>query len=140
MDLLSQFRIIAWAGLPLMADLALIPAFAIGRTQEVVWALNHLLDAGRIPKIKLYLDSPMASKASTIYREHTDYYDAETAALLNKGEGPIDYPGQPETPLAADSEAIERSTRPYVQVASNGMLTGGRVLNHLRTLIGDPKA
>jgi metallo-beta-lactamase family protein len=118
----------------------LIPSFAIGRTQEVVWALEHLLDAGRIPKIKLYLDSPMASKASTIYREHTDYYDADTAALLNRGEGPIDFPGQQETPAAAQSEAIERSKRPYVLVASNGMLTGGRVLNHLRTLIGDPKA
>jgi len=55
----------------------LIPAFAIGRTQEIVWALEHLLDAGRIPGIKLYLDSPMASKASTIYREHRDYYDAK---------------------------------------------------------------
>jgi metallo-beta-lactamase family protein len=118
----------------------LIPSFAIGRTQEVVWALQHLLDAGRIPKIKLYLDSPMASKASTIYREHTDYYDAETAALLNRGEGPIDFPGQQETPGGAQSEAIERSRRPYILVASNGMLTGGRVLNHLRSLIGDPKA
>jgi len=118
----------------------LIPSFAIGRTQEVIWALQNLLDAGRIPKIKLYLDSPMASKASTIYREHTDYYDAETAALLNRGEGPIDFPGQQETPAAAQSEAIERSRRPYVLVASNGMLTGGRVLNHLRSLIGDPKA
>ena len=118
----------------------LIPSFAIGRTQEVVWALEHLLDAGRIPKVKLYLDSPMASKASTIYREHTDYYDAETLALLSHGEGPIDFPGQQETPAGAQSEAIERSKRPYVLVASNGMLTGGRVLNHLRTLIGDPKA
>jgi metallo-beta-lactamase family protein len=118
----------------------LIPAFAIGRTQEVVWALQHLLDAGRIPKIKLYLDSPMASKASTIYREHRDYYDAETLALLDHGEGPIDFPDQQETPLAADSEQIDRARRPYVLVASNGMLTGGRVLNHLRTLIGDTKA
>jgi len=118
----------------------LIPSFAIGRTQEVVWALEQLLDAGRIPKIKLYLDSPMASKASTIYREHTEYYDAETAALLNRGEGPIDFPGQQETPGGSQSEAIDRSKRPYVLVASNGMLTGGRVLNHLRTLIGDPKA
>lgn len=118
----------------------LIPSFAIGRTQEVVWALQHLLDAGRIPKIKLYLDSPMASKASTIYREHRDYYDAETLALLNRGEGPIDFPDQQETPLAAQSEKIDISRRPYVLVASNGMLTGGRVLNHLHTLIGDPKA
>jgi metallo-beta-lactamase family protein len=118
----------------------LIPSFAIGRTQEVVWALQHLLDAGRIPKIKLYLDSPMASKATTIYREHRDYYDAETLALLDKGEGPIDFPDEKETPLATDSEKIDRSPRPYVLVASNGMLTGGRVLGHLRTLIGDTKA
>jgi metallo-beta-lactamase family protein len=118
----------------------LIPAFAIGRTQEIVWALSHLLDAGRIPKIELYLDSPMASKASTIYREHTDYYDAETLALLNKGEGPIDYPDQRETPLPADSQRIDVAKRPYVLVASNGMLTGGRVLGHLSRLIGDTKA
>jgi metallo-beta-lactamase family protein len=118
----------------------LIPAFAIGRTQEVVWALQHLLDARRIPPIKLYLDSPMASKASTIYREHRDYYDPETLALLDKGEPPIEFPNEQETPLAADSEKIDRSRRPYVLVASNGMLTGGRVLGHLRTLIGDTKA
>ena len=118
----------------------LIPSFAIGRTQEVVWALQHLLDAGRIPKIKLYLDSPMASKASTIYRSHRDYYDAETLALLDRGEAPINFPDEQETPLPADSEKIDKSRRPYVLVASNGMLTGGRVLNHLRTLIGDPKA
>jgi len=118
----------------------LIPSFAIGRTQEVVWALNHLLDAGRIHKMRLFLDSPMASKASTIYREHTDYYDPETLALLNKGEGPIDFPDAKETVLAAQSEAIARARRPYIVVASNGMLTGGRVLSHLRTLIGDTKA
>jgi Cft2 family RNA processing exonuclease len=118
----------------------LVPSFAIGRTQEVVWALRHLLDAGRIPQVKLFLDSPMASKASTIYREHTDYYDPETLALLKEGEGPIDFPDAKETPLAAQSELIDRAKRPYVLVASNGMLTGGRVLNHLRTLIGDPKA
>ncbi len=118
----------------------LIPSFAIGRTQEVVWALLHLVDAGRIPNLKLFLDSPMASKASTIYREHVDYYDADALALLKKGEGPMDYPDAKETPLAAQSEAIERARRPYVVVASNGMLTGGRVLNHLRNLVGDTKA
>ncbi len=118
----------------------LIPAFAIGRTQEVVWALLHLLDSGQIPPVKLYLDSPMASKASAIYREHRDYYDAETLALLNRGEGPIDFPEAQETPQAQQSEKIDIARRPYVLVASNGMLTGGRVLNHLRRLIGDTKA
>ncbi|HEX7492295.1 MAG TPA: MBL fold metallo-hydrolase [Candidatus Limnocylindrales bacterium] len=118
----------------------LIPSFAIGRTQEVVWALKHLLDAGRIPKLKLFLDSPMASKASTIYREHTDYYDAEALALVNHGSGPIEYPDARETVIAGQSEGIAKAKRPYIVVASNGMLTGGRVLNHLRNLIGDTKA
>jgi metallo-beta-lactamase family protein len=118
----------------------LIPAFAIGRTQEMIWALQHLRDAGRIPKVQLYLDSPMASKASAIYREHRDYYDADTLAQLTRGEGPIDFPGAEETVNAADSEKIDVARRPYVLVASNGMLTGGRVLDHLRRLIGDTKA
>jgi metallo-beta-lactamase family protein len=122
------------------AGVLLVPAFAIGRTQEVVWALRQLLDSGKIPQIKLFLDSPMASKATAIYREHSDYYDPATLALLGKGEGPMDFPDAQETPTGQQSQAIERSKRPYVLVASNGMLTGGRVLGHLQTLIGDPKA
>jgi metallo-beta-lactamase family protein len=118
----------------------LVPAFAIGRTQEVVWALRQLLDQKRIPSIKLFLDSPMASKATAIYREHNDYYDPETIKLLGQGEGPVDFPNASETTLPGQSDAIERSHRPYVLVASNGMLTGGRVLSHLRNLVGDPKA
>jgi Cft2 family RNA processing exonuclease len=118
----------------------LIPSFAVGRTQEIAWALRKLLKANRIPKLRVFFDSPMASKASTIYREHTDYYDNEAAAEVAAGEGPIDYPDAKETPLAGQSEAIARSRRPYVCVSSNGMLTGGRVLNHLRDLVGDTKA
>jgi metallo-beta-lactamase family protein len=118
----------------------LIPSFAIGRTQEVVWALRRLQAAGRIPQLRLFLDSPMASKATTIYEEHRDYYDAESLDLLAHGSGPMAYPDAHETPLPKQSEAIERAHRPYVIVASNGMLTGGRVLNHLRNLVGDTRA
>jgi len=118
----------------------LIPSFAIGRTQEVVWALRSLLAAGQIPHVRLFLDSPMASKATSIYEEHTDYYDQESLDLINHGSGPMAYPDAQETPLAKQSEAIERAKRPYVVVASNGMLTGGRVLGHLRNLIGDTRA
>lgn len=118
----------------------LIPAFAIGRTQEIVWALRKLFVDGKIPKLPLYLDSPMASKASAIYQEHTDYYDDESRDLIAHGSGPMAYPNAIETPLPKQSEAIERAHRPYILVASNGMLTGGRVLNHLRNLIGDSRA
>ncbi|HEY8818071.1 MAG TPA: MBL fold metallo-hydrolase RNA specificity domain-containing protein, partial [Candidatus Limnocylindrales bacterium] len=118
----------------------LVPSFAIGRTQEVVWELDRLIERGEIPLLPLYLDSPMASKASDIYRHHPDYYDEETAKLLRDGETPLDYPNQTVVNDMKASQAIETAPRPYMIVASNGMLTGGRVVGHLRNLIDDPKA
>ncbi len=118
----------------------LVPSFAIGRTQELVWELDRLVSAGEIPALPLYLDSPMASKASDIYRRHTDYYDAETRALFESGDTPLDYPNQVVVADMAQSQAIAKAHRPYMIVASNGMLTGGRVVNHLRNLIDDPAA
>ena len=118
----------------------LIPSFAIGRTQEIVWELDRLIDRGEIPLLPLYLDSPMASKASDIYRRHPEFYDEETSALLKSGESPLDYPNQTITRAAEASKAIATAPRPYMIVASNGMLTGGRVVAHLRNLIGDPGA
>ena len=82
----------------------------------------------------------MASKASDIYRRHPDYYDEETARLLREGDTPLDYPNQIVTNDIKASQAIERAPRPYMIVASNGMLTGGRVVGHLRNLIDDPNA
>ena len=118
----------------------LVPSFAVGRTQEVVWELDRLLSAGRIPPIRLYLDSPMATKATEIYRRHPDCYDEETARLLAGGETPLDYPGAVVVNSAEQSRALVRARRPYMIVASNGMLTGGRVVGHLRNLIDDPGA
>jgi metallo-beta-lactamase family protein len=118
----------------------LVPSFAIGRTQEIVYQLDRLLEAGRIPEIPLFLDSPMASKASDIYRRHSDYFDEDARRLLESGDTPLDYPDQTETRDVKDSQRIETTQRPYMIVASNGMLTGGRVLGHLRNLVGDPAA
>ena len=72
----------------------LIPSFAIGRTQEIVWQLDRLIEQGAIPLLPLYLDSPMASKASEIYRKYAAYFDEETGALLRSGDTPLDYPSQ----------------------------------------------
>jgi len=118
----------------------LVPSFAIGRTQEVVWELDRLIERGEIPQLPLYLDSPMASKASDVYRHHPEDYDQETARLLRQGASPLDYPNQIITNNVKQSEAITQAPRPYMIVASNGMLTGGRVVGHLRVLIDDPNA
>jgi Cft2 family RNA processing exonuclease len=133
--LAETVRMVADAG-----GVLLVPSFAIGRTQEVVWELDRLIERGEIPLLPLYLDSPMASKASDIYRHHPDYYDEETAKLLREGDTPLDYPNQIITNDVKQSQAIAQAPRPYMIVASNGMLTGGRVVGHLRNLIDDPTA
>ncbi len=118
----------------------LIPSFAIGRTQEIVWVLDRLLSAGEIPHLPLYLDSPMASEASDVYRRYPGYYDEETRNLLADGETPLDYPGQIITNSSVQSRAIRTAPRPMMIVSASGMLTGGRVVHHLRDLIDDPAA
>jgi metallo-beta-lactamase family protein len=116
----------------------LVPAFAIGRTQEVIWVLDDLVRSGRIPRIPLYLDSPMASRATTVYVDHPETYDDETAALLRSGDSPLSYPGQQFTDTVEESKSIRHAKRPIMVVASSGMLTGGRVMHHLKDFLPDP--
>jgi metallo-beta-lactamase family protein len=133
--LAETVRMVAEAG-----GVLLVPSFAIGRTQEVVWELDRMIERGDIPLLPLYLDSPMASKATDIYRRHAELFDEQTQAILRGGGTPLDYPKQIVTRKATESKAIEKAARPYMIVASNGMLTGGRVVGHLRNLIDDPDA
>src|SRR5947207_1282438 len=116
----------------------LMPSFAIGRTQEIVYELNRLLGAGTIPHLPLYLDSPMATKASDIYRAHLDYFDEDARALIARNQELLDYPDAIVTNNVKDSLAIEQAARPFVVVASNGMITGGRIVQHVKSLVGDP--
>ena len=117
----------------------LIPAFAIGRTQELIWVLDDLVREGRIPRVPLYLDSPMASKATQVYYDHPETYDEETRELLRSGNSPLKYPGQQFTDTVEESKAIRYANRPIMVVASSGMLTGGRVMHHLKDFLPDPK-
>src|SRR5436309_15840507 len=116
----------------------LMPSFAIGRTQEIVYELHRLLSAGTIPHLPLYLDSPMAGKASDVYRAHLDYFDDDARALVARNDDLLDYPDAIVTNNVKDSLAIEQAARPFVVVASNGMITGGRIVQHVKSLDGDP--
>jgi len=116
----------------------LMPSFAIGRTQEIVYELNRLLSAGTIPHLPLYLDSPMAQKATDVYRAYLDYFDDDARALIAGPNPIIDYPDAIVTNGAKESLAIEQAARPFVVVASNGMITGGRIVQHVKALVGDP--
>ena len=116
----------------------LVPSFAIGRTQELVWVLDELLRDKRIPHLPLFLDSPMASRASDVYLRHPEIYDEETAKLLQSGDSPLVYPGEQYTNEVDESKAIRTQARPFMVVASSGMLTGGRIMHHLKDFLPDP--
>jgi metallo-beta-lactamase family protein len=116
----------------------LVPSFAIGRTQELVWVLDELLRDKRIPHLPLYLDSPMASRASDVYLRHPEVYDEETVKLLQSGDSPLEYPGEEFTNTVDQSKAIRTQPRPMMVVASSGMLTGGRIMHHLKDFLPDP--
>jgi metallo-beta-lactamase family protein len=115
----------------------LVPSFAIGRTQELVWVLDDLVRAARIPRLPLFVDSPMASKASDVYLRHPEGYDEETARLLRRGDSPLEYPGEQYTNTVEGSKAIRSQPRPLIVVASSGMLTGGRIMHHLKDFLPD---
>ena len=117
----------------------LVPAFAIGRTQEVIWVLDQLVREGRIPRLPLFLDSPMASRATRVYVDHPETYDEETSKLLRSGDSPLEYPGQEFTDSVEQSKAIRTKPRPIMVVAASGMLTGGRIMHHLKDFLPDPK-
>ena len=116
----------------------LIPSFAIGRTQELIWVLDELLRDGRIPHLPLFLDSPMASRASDVYARHPEAFDEETAKLVGHGDSPLDYPGEVYTNSVDQSKSIRTQPRPMMVVASSGMLTGGRIIHHLKDFLPDP--
>ena len=116
----------------------LVPAFAIGRVQELLYLLRELETAGRIPELPIYLDSPMAIQATAIYASHPDEHDPETARVEAAGERPFAPPRFHLSPSVADSKRLNDLSGPVIVIAGSGMATGGRVLHHLERRLPDP--
>jgi metallo-beta-lactamase family protein len=115
-----------------------MPAFAIGRTQEVLFLLRELEQAGRIPELPVFVDSPMATDATPIYRAHREDHDTEFDALLARGIEPFSPRRLTFTRSPEQSKAINRVHDPCIIVSASGMATGGRVLHHLEHRLPDP--
>jgi metallo-beta-lactamase family protein len=117
-----------------------VPSFAVGRTQDLVFHLRALEDAGRIPRLPTYVDSPMAIEATGLYRHHPGELDRESAEPLLGGTGPLHTGDFHLARTPDDSKAINALGGPFVVIASSGMATGGRVLHHLRRRLPDPRS
>ncbi len=119
----------------------IIPSFAVGRTQEIIYALHELLDSGEIPKIEVYVDSPLAVNATEIFRLHPELYDQETRDFLadTQSRDPFGFEGVTYIREVADSKALNDLQTPAVIISASGMCEGGRILHHLKNNITNPR-
>lgn len=116
-----------------------VPAFAVERTQKFVFMLKEMMEAGQIPKLPVFCDSPMAIKAVEIYLKHEDDYTEEARSLIRKYGSPLEWPGFAFAATTEQSKKINEVHHPTIIVSSSGMVTGGRILHHLAQRLPDPK-
>jgi metallo-beta-lactamase family protein len=114
----------------------LIPTFALERAQEVVMSLKALSAAGRIPRVPIYIDSPLTVKITEVFRMHPECYDGPARAIFERGDSPFDLPGLRYVADVEESKSITSSSAPAIILAASGMCESGRVLHHLRAMIG----
>jgi metallo-beta-lactamase family protein len=117
----------------------IIPAFALGRTQAIVYFLHQLMVSKKLVNVPIYVDSPMAVKATEVFRQHPECFDPETLAVLSAdrdlfAENKIDY-----VEKVNDSIALNSLNKPCVIVSASGMCEAGRILHHLKHNVGDPR-
>jgi metallo-beta-lactamase family protein len=114
----------------------MIPAFAVGRVQELVYSLHRLYRGGRIPEVPIYVDSPLAVDVTTVFRLHPEVFDRRERMVETTNEL-FDFPLLRYVREVADSKALDAGTGPAVIIAASGMVESGRILHHLAHGIGD---
>lgn len=119
-----------------MNGVLMIPAFAMERTQEILYELNAMVNEKDIPQIPVFLDSPLAIKATTVFKEYEEYYDKETTDLVQSGDDVFNFPGLRMALTTEESKAINNTPAPKVIIAGSGMAQGGRILHHIKRYIG----
>ncbi|HSM74771.1 MAG TPA: MBL fold metallo-hydrolase RNA specificity domain-containing protein, partial [Desulfobacterales bacterium] len=118
----------------------LIPSFAYGRAQVLLYMLHLLYDEGALPRLPIYLDSPLGTKMTQVYAEHPEVYDREAnEVFLANGKNPFAFHHVNFVASVEESMALMRDTRPAIVIAASGMCEAGRILHHLRYKIHDPR-
>lgn len=118
----------------------LIPAFAMERTQELLYHLNDLVEKGRVPKIPVYIDSPLAIKLTEVYKKYEGYFNKETQTQVRSGDDILNFPGLRLSLTTEQSKEINSVPPPKVVIAGSGMSQGGRILHHEERYLPDPKS
>jgi metallo-beta-lactamase family protein len=116
----------------------LIPAFSIERTQELLFEFNELVEHHKLPDVKIYVDSPLAIKATEIYKRSDKYFNQETQHIIKSGDDVFKFPRLFFTETKQESMEIWETKGPKVIMAGSGMLNGGRIVHHMKHYAGDP--
>jgi metallo-beta-lactamase family protein len=118
----------------------IIPAFAVGRTQQLVYLLHKLFNENRIPEIPIFVDSPLACEATCVFRNHPECFDRETnRTFVADHEDPFGFGRLKYVSDTAESKSLNGLTYPHIIISSSGMAEGGRILHHLRNGVDNPK-
>ena len=127
-----------------------IPSFAVGRTQEILYELNNLKDAqegedfkkkyATLMKAPVYVDSPLAISATEIFKENANLFDEETQAVIESGDNPLEFPGLQFTRTADESKALNEKNESSIIISASGMCEVGRIKHHLKHHLWDPNS
>ena len=118
----------------------MIPSFAMERTQELLYELNGLFNSGKIPKVPVFVDSPLATNLTEVYRKYSDYFNKETMYIIESGDDIFNFPGLKFTRTTEESKQINDIPPPKIIIAGSGMSIGGRILHHERRYLSDPNS
>ncbi|MBL9149110.1 MAG: MBL fold metallo-hydrolase [Phycisphaerae bacterium] len=117
----------------------IIPAFAVGRTQTILYVIAEAIRAGTLPQFPIYIDSPMGAKVTEVYAHHRDLYDAEASTLAHQRQLEKDLRYVRVVETIAESKSLNTSRESCLIIAGSGMCEGGRVVHHLRHSLGDSR-
>ena len=114
----------------------LIPSFALERAQEIIFALKRLRRAGRLPAVPVYVDSPLTVRVTDIFRRHPEAFDREALSMTSADDSPFDFEDLHYVRSVEESKALTRSDEPSVIISASGMCENGRIVHHLKALLG----
>lgn len=118
----------------------IIPAFAVGRTQEIVYSLNRMFSDGELPPVPVFVDSPLAVATSQVFQKFTDLFDAETQQFIREERHPaLNFKQLRYVQSVDESKSLNYRTDPMIIISASGMAETGRILHHLKNNIEDPK-
>jgi metallo-beta-lactamase family protein len=117
----------------------MIPAFAMERTQDLLYHLNELVEHGRVPKMPVFIDSPLAIRLTAVYKKYEDYFNKKTHDLVRSGDDILNFPGLHIALTTEQSKEINSVPSPKVIIAGSGMSHGGRILHHERRYLSGPE-